>query len=142
MFNTFCSAWIPSQNICDFVHNKATFCTKNNTKSFKNALREIEEELRQNKIEHKITLKDVAVDELLTTFNENQTILQDLFNRLRSTMNHQIHGNGYDFLEVLSHTLTQAQQQAMYNHMVTFFMGSFKKYYEKKQSVRPLRKHL
>lgn len=56
------SAWVSSQNICDFVQNKATFCTKNHTKTFQNALKEIDEELT-NKIKRKITLKDIEVEE-------------------------------------------------------------------------------
>lgn len=101
---------------------------------FKNAIKEIDElvkkenESKREQNTEKITLKDMTIAELLATFDENQIELQDLFDRRRGILDRLNYGNGYDFLTVLSRTLTSEQQQQMFGRIGTVFTGDFKKY--------------
>lgn len=117
------------------MNNKEKFHSKNRTPIFKKAIEEIEEVLREESTpgnisieKKKITLKNVEISELLSTFIENETVLRTIFNQRRSDVDRFISGNGYDFLTVLYRTLTSSQQQALYCRICEYFMGDIKKY--------------
>lgn len=132
MFNF--SAWLSQKKICNYLQNKEKFCGKNNSQLFKKAIKEIdeaiEEEVRATEIiaDQKIDLKNVPIAELLATYTEHKTVLQAVFEQRRHDIDRFISGNGYDYLTVLSRTLTSAQQQAMYSKICGNFMGDMKKY--------------
>lgn len=116
------------------MQNKEKFCVKNNTQLFKKAIKEIDEAIKEEVCateiiaEQKIDLKNVPIAELLATYTEHKTVLQAAFKQRRHDIDRFISGNGYDFLTVLSRTLTSAQQHAMYSKICGNFMGNVEKY--------------
>lgn len=98
---------------------------KNKTPLFIEAIKEIEEDIAHS---GKITLKDVAVDGLLATFNDSKTVLQDLFDKRRGKLDRFNYGNGLDFLTILSRTVSEDQKTKMYRHLCTCLTGSFEWY--------------
>lgn len=129
------SAWISSKDIYDYLENKEKFCVKNNTPIFKKAVKEIEgvleeENLKEisNAIEEKITLKNVAHEVLVSSYGEHETVLRTIFDQRRHQLDRFNYGNDYDYLTVLSRTLTSEQQQVMFLEICANFMGNAVKY--------------
>lgn len=129
----FSSAWITQENICDYLQHKNEFSVKNKRHIFNKAITEIDEAIAHRNateiaIEQKIELKNVPINELLATFAEHETALRANFDQRQQETDRFIYGNGYDFLTILSRTLTSSQQQAMYSEICTKFMGDINEY--------------
>lgn len=80
------------------------------------------------KDERKITLKDEPISDLLLTFDDNKMSLQSIFDQRKNQLYRHNYGNGYDFLTVLSRTLTSDQQKEMYWRLCAAFVGDSRKY--------------
>lgn len=78
----------------------------------------------------KITLKNVAIDELLATFYQHKTTLQTIFDQRRSKQDRFNYGNGLDFLTILSRLVTPEQQAPMYKCICRAFVTNQRKYLE------------
>lgn len=146
-FYSFLSAWLRRENIRSYAEYKDQLVQKNSTTSFRKAVNEIEEEIRnhvprnvvneieeetQNQMPHKMTLKDVPINEIIATFDEGIPLLESLYTaHANITMDRLIHrGNGLDYLTILYRTVTQQQQQRMYLQILTKFTINQKKYFE------------
>lgn len=122
--------------MCFQIHDyEINDLTKNKTVAFKNATSEIEQEIErkntnssENKTIGKISLKNVPIDELLGTFDDNKTVLQNLFEERRNKLDRFNYGNGFDFLTVLPRVLDEEQKKMMYQQICTAFMENFEKY--------------
>lgn len=138
------SAWLKSDSIHEYVENKNKFRTKNNSKKFEEAIKQADEavENEQQPVNvsisceagaklkpDKLTLKAMAVNDLLSTFEDHKAELRRLFDERRGKLDRFNYGNGYSFLTVLSRIATSEQQQKMYCHMTDEFAG--KHYIEK-----------
>lgn len=76
----------------------------------------------------KISLKEVAVDDLLATFDDTKMALKSLFDKYREQLDRFNYGNEFDFLTVLSRTLSEDQKTKMYTQICMDFTGSFEQY--------------
>lgn len=138
-FLLFFSAWLKSDNIHDYVENKNKFCNKNKSKKFEEAIKQADEAVENEQQQQvnvsisyeggamanfdKITLKAIAIDDLLSTFKDNKAELRRLFDERRGKLDRFNYGNGYDFLTVLSRIATSEQQQKMYCRITDEFAG-------------------
>lgn len=139
------SAWISSQNVSEYFENKEKFSARNKTVIFRKSLEQIEEAIAKDcnsnlpmtidkpatdepNTTKKTTLKDETVADLLATFENNKTHLQNLFDHHRGNLDRFNFGNGYDFLTVLSRLVTSEQQKDLYMHLCNAFVGNFQKY--------------
>lgn len=77
----------------------------------------------------KITLKAIPIDDLLSTFEDNEAELRRVFDGRRGQLDRFNYGNGYDFLRVLSRIATSEQQQKMYCKITVEIAGE--KYFDK-----------
>lgn len=125
----FLSAWISKQNIFDYSEFKTEFEMKNRTKSFRTAIQEIENEVN-SKPNEEITLKNMAIDLILTTFDESIPVLEPIYKSRANIPNRFNNGNGLDYLTILYRTVTSEQQQQMYLKIVQHFAVDEKKYIE------------
>lgn len=69
----------------------------------------------------KLSLKTMAIDDLLKTFNHHEVYIRTLFETRRIKSDRFNCGNGYDYLLVLSRLATSEQQKKMYTHMTEAF---------------------
>lgn len=106
------SAWIPKQNINDYSEFKDRFRNKNKTSCFQKAVEEIEEALRP--FINKLCLKEMSIDTILCTWEENSSMLKALYESRANTLDILNRGNGMDYLTILHRILTSEQQQQMY----------------------------
>lgn len=121
----------------DYVDNKVTFSTKNKRKSFLEAVKEADEEvskLNEHLVDStipicvpetpsssdeliaikKITLKTIAINDLLKTFDDYKAELRAIFDERKTILDRFNRGNRYDYLTILSRIVTSTQQQQMY----------------------------
>lgn len=121
----------------DYVDNKVTFSTKNKRKSFLEAVKEADEEvlkLNEHLVDStipicvpetpsssdeliaikKITLKTIAISDLLKTFDDYKAELRAIFDERKTILDRFNRGNRYDYLTILSRIVTSTQQQQMY----------------------------
>lgn len=124
----FPSAWISKQNIFDYLRFKSEFSTKNRTKNFRKAIYEIENEINDEKKE--ITLKNIAINVILNTFEENIPLLKSIYKSRANIPNRFNNGNGLDYLTILHRTVTSEQQQQMYLKIIQYFAEDERKYIE------------
>lgn len=125
----FSSAWIPKENVFDYIQFKNRFLNKNHTKSFQRAIKEIENEL-YHQTNDEITLKNVSMNSILKTFDENIALLKPIFESRVNVPNRFNVGNGMDYLTILYRTVTSEQQQQMYIKIVQQFTKDERKYFD------------
>lgn len=77
----------------------------------------------------KLSLKTMAIDDLLKTFNDHEVHIRSLFHTRRGKSDRLNRGIDYDFLLVLSRLATSEQQKKMYTHM-TEALGIQNLFYE------------
>lgn len=87
-----------STNIHDYVQSKNEFCAKNKSKKFQEAIQQADEAITKEKqqdvssdvgaVENfcKITLKTMAIDDLLKTFGDNEASLRSIFDEKRGRL--------------------------------------------------------
>lgn len=128
-----------SDDISDYVQNKGNFAQKNKTSKFQTAVQEADDAIKEQTAHSsmmelqtvkKITLKNVAIDELLATFYQHKTTLQTIFDQRRSKQDRFNYGNGLDFLTILSRLVTPEQQAPMYKCICRAFVTNQRKYLE------------
>lgn len=120
----------------DYLQFKKQFETRNRTKSFRSAIKEIEDEIDNRK--NGITLKEMTIEWILSTFDENIPLLKPIFESRLNILNRFNVGNGLDYLTILHRTVTPVQQQKMYLKMIQRFFKDEQKYFEK-LTVRELK---
>lgn len=138
-FFVFHSAWVKSEEIYDYVQYRHEFSSKNSRKIFQEAVQQADQAIMKEAQQQqpcksstsheaaavenfeKITLKARSIDYLLKTFDDNEADLRILFDERRRRLDRFNHGNGYDFLTVLSRIATSEQQQQMYCRMTDAF---------------------
>lgn len=133
----------------NYVQFKDKFASKNKSKQFKEAIEEAneavlkatqpqldiqtkngvnDEEAKKSDEDDtaticKMTLKTVNVNELLSTFDENEPALRSIFNERRMKLDRLNYGMGYDFLNILYRIATTEQQKELYPHMCEAIAG-------------------
>lgn len=115
----FSSAWISKKNVYNYLNYKNQFENKNQSKSFKLAIKEIEFET--NKKKDKITLKDMPIDSILNTFNENFSALKEIY-KSRVNIPNRFNIGPLDYLSILYRAVTMEQQHNMYDKMIEKFI--------------------
>lgn len=79
-------------------------------------------------IANEITLKNMAIKDIVETFDENIPFLKAIFETRAHIPNRFNIGNGLDYLTILYHTVAPAQQQEMYTKIVQQFVKDEEKY--------------
>lgn len=69
----------------------------------------------------KLSLKTMAIDDLLKTFIDHEVYIRSLFDTRRIISDRLNCGHGYDYLLVLSRLATSEQQKKMYTHITEAF---------------------
>lgn len=142
------SVWIKSDNIFDYVQYKIEFSLKNSTKKFHDAIQQANEAVSKQNEQlvnspmqscskneagavasilspsdvKKITLKTIAINDLLKTFDDTKPALRAIFDERRKILDRFNCGNGYDYLTVLYRIATPTQQQQMYWYICKFVL--------------------
>lgn len=119
------SAWISENDIYNYSEFKAEFEHKNKRRTFKDAIKEIEIDMNLPK---EISLKNIAIDPILETFEENVHALKSIYDARANILNRL--NEGSDYLTILHRTLTSEQQQKMYTRIRNEFAKDERKYIE------------
>lgn len=125
----FSSAWISKENVFNYLQFKSQFANKNRTTNFRRAIKEIEVEL-SHKTKNEITLKNMAINSILSTFDENIPLLKSIYKIRANIPNRFNKDNELDYLTILYRTVTPEQQHQMYMKIVQQFTGDERKYIE------------
>lgn len=96
---------------------------------FQTAMGEIEEEMG-DKTKNEITLKNMSIHTILSTFDENIPSLQSIYDSKANIPNRFNKGTELDYLTILYRTVTMQQQHEMYQKLIKQFTEDEKKYSE------------
>lgn len=83
-----------------------------------------------HKTKNEITLKNMAINTILGTFDENFVLIKSIFESRANVPNRFNEGNGLDYLTILYRAVTMEQQQQMYLRIVQQFAKDEQKYFD------------
>lgn len=126
--HSFSSAWIPDENLKDYSEYKQIFETKNKTKSFRRAIEEIEKAIENNPSH--ITLENTSIASILSTFDENFSLMESIFTSRSKVLDRFNNGHGLDYcsITILCRLLSSEQQKQMFFRIVQAFTKNQNEY--------------
>lgn len=109
---------------------KQQFACKNKTKSFRRAIEEIEEAINIEKKTIRITLKNIPIEDIISTFTEHFALMENIFTSRSKVLDRFNSGYGLDYcsITILYLILTPEQQQHMFLRIVQAFTRSESEY--------------
>lgn len=107
------------------IQNYSERISKNKSKKFKLAIEEIELAINEQNNDEPITLKNIPMSELISTFCDHEENLRSIFNERRQMSDHLNRGNGYDHVTILWRTLEDEQQKNLFRFMRDSFVENY-----------------